>query len=159
MKHIGMACEGNGKCFTECECTYAKGTEDCSCLPYKHKHIKGKHHRFCIKGTQCRFHCQLKGCETFNYCQQLYPEWYYTEGLTTGKQCNGCGIYDVKFTNKYAYCDICFMDKYLIETDCKHEFCLDCLQEMNGYEDNITSPCPFCRKNIEHNELTILYSV
>lgn len=118
-----MECEGNGRCLSECNCSYLRGTDDCRCLPYKHKHIKPKHDRFCIKIKNCDFSCGLKKCSTFNYCEHTYPEWYYeTPVFTTGDQCNFCGIYDVTFTNKKDNCEICFEDKYLIETDCKHEW-------------------------------------
>jgi hypothetical protein len=152
-----MECEGNGRCLSECECSYLKGTDDCRCLPYPHKHIKTKHNRFCIKVKNCHFGCSLKKCSTFNYCEYSYPEWYYELPVfTTGEQCNYCGIYDVNFTNKKDNCEICFEDKYLIETDCKHEFCLECLINMNGTEEvRYDSPCPFCRRNVEHNRLNM----
>jgi len=90
-------------------------------------------------------------------CEYSYPEWYYELPVfTTGEQCNYCGIYDVNFTNKKDNCEICFEDKYLIETDCKHEFCLECLINMNGTDEvRYDSPCPFCRRNVEHNRLNM----
>jgi hypothetical protein len=151
-----MECEGQGLCISECECSYLEGTNDCHCLRYTHGHLKNKHRRFCIKKV-CGYRCVLKKCQSYNYCEDSYPEWWYTtRGYTTGNQCNYCGIYAVKFTNKFDHCEICFMDKYLIETECNHPFCLDCLINMNGMDDdNPDSPCPFCRKNIEHNPLNI----
>lgn len=37
-----MECEGEGRCMSECECSYLKGTNDCHCLGYKHGHLKTK---------------------------------------------------------------------------------------------------------------------
>jgi len=151
-----MDCTGDGRCLTECNCVYLKRTKDCHCFDYTHEHLKGSNVRFCKTDKPCNFNCHLKKCETFNYCGKSYPEWYYIYGLTTGDQCNGCGIYKVKFINEKENCLICSEDKYIIETDCNHRFCLDCLQNMNGYEnENLDSPCPFCKRSIEHNELTI----
>jgi hypothetical protein len=149
-----MECDGDGRCLSECECSYLKGTNDCSCLGYKHGHLKNKTRRFCIKGY-CKHRCILKECQTFHYCEDSYPEWWYTSrSYTTGSQCNYCGIYAVKFPNEKGHCEICSTDKYLIETDCNHRFCLDCLINMNGTdEDRTDSPCPYCRKNMCHNPL------
>ena len=151
-----MDCDGDGRCLSECECSYLKGSNDCSCLGYKHGHLKYKNRRFCIKEF-CRHRCILKECQTFHYCEDSFPEWWYTSrSYTTGSQCNYCGIYAVKFLNEKAHCEICFKDKYLIETECNHQFCLDCLINMNGTDDDKPdSPCPFCRKNVEHNPLTL----
>jgi len=143
-----MACEGDGSCLSLCECSYLKGTNDCHCLSYKHEHFKSNNKRFC-KIEKCKYKCVLKDCKTINYCKESYPEW-----CMKGEQCNYCSIYSVKFINKKDNCDICFIDKYLIETDCKHQFCLDCLIQMNGKEDeNPDSPCPFCKRSIKHNYL------
>lgn len=35
-----MECVGDGRCLSECECLYLKGTNDCSCLGYEHGHLK-----------------------------------------------------------------------------------------------------------------------
>ena len=35
-----MDCEGEGRCISECECSYLKGTHDCHCLGYSHGHLK-----------------------------------------------------------------------------------------------------------------------
>ena len=115
-----------------------------------------KTRRFCIKGY-CTHRCILKECKTFHYCEDSYPEWWYSSrNYTTSTQCNYCGIYAVKFPNEKGPCEICSTDKYLIETECNHRFCLDCLIHMNGTDDGRTdSPCPYCRKNVEHNPLIV----
>jgi hypothetical protein len=58
-------------------------------------------------------------------------------------------------------CNVCYEDKYLIETYCNHRFCLDCLIDMNAISDSEEydekgnkikrnySSCSFCRENIE----------
>jgi len=105
----------------------------------------------------------LKDCKTFNYCQESYPEWYFSDNLLTTKdQCNTCGIFKVKFPNEIGNCYFCYEDKYLIETYCNHRFCLDCLIDMNAISDSEEydekgnkverklSSCSFCRQNIEY---------
>ena len=83
----------------------------------------------------------MKDCKTFNYCQESYPEWYFSDNLLTtninGKnQCNTCGIFKVKFPNEIGNCYFCYEDKYLIETYCNHRFCLDCLIDMNAISES-----------------------
>ena len=157
-------CEGEGSCLKECECSYLKGTNDCSCyFEYNHSHLKTETKRFCVK--PCKYRCVLKDCKTFNYCQESYPEWYYSDNLLTtninGDQCNTCGIFKVKFPDEIGNCYFCYEDKYLIETYCNHRFCLDCLIDMNAISDSEEydekgnkikrnpSSCSFCRQNIE----------
>ena len=61
-------CQGEGSCLKECECTYLKGTNECSCyFEYNHRHLKSETKRFCVK--PCDYGCVLKDCKTFNYCQ------------------------------------------------------------------------------------------
>jgi len=145
-----MECEGDGQCLTDCDCSYYKGTNDCKCYIYPHRHYKTATKRFCI--TECKYKCVLKDCKTFNYCYDSYPEWYYTDTTlktTTGDQCNTCGMFKVKFPNVVDNCYLCFEDKYLIETYCRHRFCIECLIQINPDKDASDNPCPFCKQNIE----------
>ena len=158
-----MECEGDGRCLTDCYCSYYKGTNDCKCYIYPHRHYKTATRRFCI--TECKYKCVLKDCKTFNYCQESYPEWYYSDNkITMGDQCNSCGMFKVKFPNEVDNCYLCFEDKFLIETYCNHRFCIECLIDMNAISDSEEydekgnkiarklSSCSFCRQNIEYNK-------
>jgi hypothetical protein len=142
-------CEGEGSCLKECECSYLKGTNDCTCyFEYNHRHFKTETKRFCVK--LCKYGCVLKDCKTFNYCQESYPEWYFSDNLlTTNDQCNSCGMFKVKFPNEVDNCYLCFENKYLIETYCRHRFCIECLIQLNPDKDASDNPCPFCKQNIE----------
>ena len=145
-------CDGDGKCLTECKCSYLKGTRDCNCYNYEHGHLKSDTSRFCIIEGECKFRCVLKDCSTIEYCGDAYPAWYYkTPNLTSGEQCNYCGIFKVKFPKKKGNCEICNGDKFLIETYCKHHFCLSCLIEINPDKDSTDNPCPICKEQIEFN--------
>jgi hypothetical protein len=147
-----FSCEGDGMCLTECECA-----NDCICFVNDHGHLKSATKRFCINPTQCKHRCVLKDCSTFNYCHEEYPAWYYTDHILTtinqnGNQCNGCGIFKVKFPNEKGDCFVCYENKYLIETYCNHRFCLDCLIQINPHKES-DNPCPFCNQHIEFNKL------
>ena len=145
-------CGGNGKCLTECECSYLKGTNDCHCYNYEHGHLKSDKNRFCIIDSKCKFRCVLKDCETIEYCGHAYPEWYYnTPNLTSDEQCNYCGMFKVNFPKIKGNCHICNDDKFLIKTYCKHDFCLECLMQINSDKDEMDNPCPMCRERIEFN--------
>ena len=140
----------DGRCLQECRCSYFRGSEDCNCSAGTHSHYVTNRFRFCR--TNCNYNCQLKRCKTFSYCGDALPERYYqNKSLTTGEQCNYCGIFKVKYPNVFGNCFICHDDKYLIETDCCHEFCLDCLMQINPDKDD--NPCPICRKTIELNDV------
>ena len=145
-----MKCEGDGSCLTECECVHLKKTNNCSCYSKNHSHLKSETKRFCIT-ENCKYRCILKDCKTFNYCQESFPERYYTKKLLSDEQCNSCGIFKVKFPNEVDNCYLCFEDKYLIETYCNHRFCLECLIQINSDKDKLDNPCPFCNQNIEFN--------
>ena len=44
-------------------------------------------------------------------------------------------------------CSICYTNKYLLETSCKHVFCYECLSKWFSQKIN----CPYCRKNLLFN--------
>ncbi len=100
----------------------------------------------CLKVWNCSY---LIGTE---YCGVAYPAWHYkTPKLTSGEQCNYCGIFKVKFPKIKGNCNICNDDKFLIETYCKHDFCLSCLMQINSDNEEMDNPCPMCRERIEFN--------
>ena len=147
-----MECEGDGRCLTDCSCSYYNGTNDCNCYFYPHRHFLTATRRFCM--TDCKYKCVLKDCRTFKYCYDSYPEWYYTYNkITTGDQCNSCGMFKVKFPNEVDNCYLCFEDKYLIETYCNHRFCIECLIQLNPDKDASDNPCPFCKQNVEFTNI------
>ena len=80
------------------------------------------------------------------------PKWKFNM-LQYGKDgsCNGCIIFDIKYTNKKENCIICYNDKYLIETQCNHRFCNDCLLDIgiSQKDEETQTPCPICRANID----------
>ena len=45
------------------------------------------------------------------------------------------------------YCSVCYTNKYLLETSCKHVFCYECLSKWFSQKIN----CPYCRKNLLFN--------
>ena len=73
--------------------------------------------------------------------------YYKTLKITSGEQCNYCGIFKVTFPKIKGNCDICNDDTFLIETYCKHQFCLNYLIEINPDKDEIDNPCPVCKTN------------
>ena len=145
-------CEGGGYCLSLCECSYMKGTEDCNCIIGKHTHYKTDAFRFCR--AKCIYECKIQKCKSFKYCGDGFPKWFYQHSNYAKKDsCNTCNIFKVKYPNNFGNCIICNNDKYLIETYCNHNFCLECLIQLNpdkGSEDN---PCPVCRTHIEFNEV------
>ena len=46
------------------------------------------------------------------------------------------------------YCNICYIDKEILETDCNHLFCKSCIGKW--LNDEIKNTCPICRKNIRN---------
>jgi len=141
-------CEGNGECLSECKCRHLKGTSDCHCYNYVHGHLKNNNTRYCIIDSKCKFRCVLKDCKNFIYCKDEYPEY-----LLINNQCNNCDAFKVKFTNKMDICFVCSDNKYLIETECNHSFCLDCLLNINlDKTEPDDNPCPICNKNIDFTD-------
>jgi hypothetical protein len=141
-------CDGNGECLSQCNCSYLKGTNDCNCYFYEHRHLKSNNSRYCIIDSKCKFRCVLKDCKNFIYCKDEYPEY-----LLINNQCNNCDAFKVKFTNKMDICFVCSDNKYLIETECNHSFCLDCLININlDKTDPDDNPCPICNKNIDFTD-------
>jgi hypothetical protein len=141
-------CEGNGECLSECKCRHLKGTSDCHCYNYVHGHLKNNNTRYCIIDSKCKFRCVLKDCKNFIYCKDEYPEY-----LLINNQCNNCDAFKVKFINKMDICFVCSDNKYLIETECNHSFCLDCLLNINlDKTEPDDNPCPICNKNIDFTD-------
>jgi hypothetical protein len=141
-------CEGNGECLSECKCRHLKGTSDCHCYNYVHGHLKNNNTRYCIIDSKCKFRCVLKDCKNFIYCKDEYPEY-----LLINNQCNNCDAFKVKFINKMDICVVCSDNKYLIETECNHSFCLDCLLNINlDKTEPDDNPCPICNKNIDFTD-------
>ena len=62
-----------------------------------------------------------------------------------------CAV-NYSFRKLFYHCFICFEDKYLIETECKHRFCLNCLLQLNCDKDADDNPCPMCRINIDFTD-------
>jgi len=140
-------CEGDGECLSECNCRYMKGTNDCYCFNFDHSHLKNDKNRFCIVDSKCKHRCVLQECKNVNYCKDSYPEHFLING-----QCENCDAFKVTFNNEMDNCFICFEDKYLIETECKHRFCLNCLLKLNWDKEANDNPCPMCRKNIDFTD-------
>jgi hypothetical protein len=136
----------DGDCLTECKCRYMRGTDDCHCYKYKHDHIRSATKRFCVI-DECEYSCSLIDCKNYNYCKDSYPLHMLING-----QCENCDAFKVTFTNEIDNCFICFEDKYLIETECKHRFCLNCLLKLNWDKEADDNPCPMCRKNIDFTD-------
>ena len=81
-----------------------------------------------------------------------FPKWFYQHSnYAKEDSCNTCRIFNVKYPNVFGNCFICHDDKYLIETYCRHQFCLDCLMKINPDKDDNT--CPMCRQKIELNRV------
>jgi hypothetical protein len=141
-----MECDGDGRCLTDCSCSYYIGTNDCNCYEYVHNHLYSSKGRFCIIYSECKYRCVLTECKNFNHCQEKQPDYLYKN-----EQCENCNAFDINFINENNTCFICYEDKYLIETKCKHQFCLDCLIKLNWEKPVDENPCPFCLKNMDFN--------
>ena len=48
-------------------------------------------------------------------------------------------------------CCICLEEKTLIETECKHKFCNNCITEWTNKNNN----CPLCRKSINQTNMNM----
>lgn len=50
-------------------------------------------------------------------------------------------------------CFVCSENKYLIETECEHSFCMDCLLNINIDKNDVyDNLCPICSKNIDYTD-------
>ena len=124
-----MSCTGNGRCMKRCICKLI-----CSCLDIGHEHISFGMHTFCK--IECKHNCKPSNC-TNPCCKEI----------ATNTKCNTCNIFKIDFTNVEEECCICYKKKYMIETQCKHRYCFDCL--MDDQADVIV--CFLCRKLLEFN--------
>jgi hypothetical protein len=126
-----MSCTGNGRCMKRCNCKSI-----CSCLDIGHEHISFGFHIFCK--VECKHNCKPSKCSN-QTCKEV----------VTNIKCNGCNIFKIDFTNEQEDCCICYKKKYMIETQCKHRYCFDCL--MDDQAEVIV--CFLCRRPLEFNPL------
>jgi hypothetical protein len=126
-----MSCTGNGRCMKKCTCKSI-----CSCLDIGHEHISFGIHSFCK--VDCRHHCKPAKCS--NPC---------CKEIATNTKCNACNIFKIKFLSVEEECCICYKKKYMVETQCKHRYCFDCL--MDDQAEVIV--CFLCRTPLEFNPI------
>ncbi len=146
MEDSDEICQGDGTCLIECNCNFNRYTTRCICYEDSHEHLNTSKRRFCIIYSECKYRCDLNECKNYNHCEEKYPDYFYKN-----EQCENCNAFDIKFINENNTCFICYEDKYLIETKCNHQFCLDCLIKLNWEKPVDENPCPFCLQNIEFN--------
>jgi hypothetical protein len=126
-----MSCFGDGKCMTLCNRTY--------CLKL---HETSKY-KFCK--TECKNQCELIPCKNYTHCKSAFPAYFYKEknSFITNGACNICGIIDITFSKEKRECLLCSEVKYMVVTKCHHEFCYDCI--FNIEDTN----CPICGREID----------
>ena len=129
-----MSCTGNGRCMKVCNCQTI-----CSCLNIAHEHITYGN-TFCK--VECKYFCKPIRC--------LNPECNYSfQSFKKQTKCNTCNIFQIEYINVKKECCICYQTKYMIETQCKHQYCFDCL--MNDLNEIIR--CHICRTELLFNSL------
>ena len=129
-----MSCTGNGRCMKQCNCLSI-----CSCLDIGHEHITEGPYKFCK--VECKYNCKPAYCLNKD-CNQTFPAF---KQLTS--KCNSCNVFTIDFTNKEEECCICTQKKNMIETECKHRYCFDCLMDDQA-EVNV---CFICRTPLRFN--------
>jgi hypothetical protein len=128
-----MSCTGNGRCMKECNCF---GTI-CYCLDIAHVHIIDGS-TFCK--VECKYNCKPIHCLN-KQSRRSFPQ------FKEKTKCNECNIFKIHFTDIEENCFICTKKKYMIETECKHRYCFDCLMNDQA-KDNI---CFICRTPLMFN--------
>jgi hypothetical protein len=128
-----MSCTGNGRCMKRCTCKSI-----CSCLDIGHEHISFGIHSFCK--VECRHNCKPTQCST-QWCKEIVT--------TNQSTCNTCNIFKIEFTTVQEECCICYKKKYMIETQCKHRYCFDCLMD----DQAEVVACFLCRRPLEFNPI------
>jgi len=128
-----MSCTGNGRCMKQCNCNSI-----CSCLDIAHEHIKDKY-TFCK--VECKYKCKPIHCLN-PQCTETFPAFKQIK-------CNECNIFMIHFTDIQEECCVCYQQKYMIETKCKHRYCFDCL--MN--DQAVVICCFICREKLDFNPL------
>jgi hypothetical protein len=61
------------------------------------------------------------------------------------KKYDDCSKFQIYFTHNQENCCICYKSKFMIETTCKHRFCIDCL----NCAINMDVHCHICKQPIE----------
>ena len=129
-----MSCTGNGRCMKSCCC---KGI--CSCLDIGHEHILFGKSIFCK--VECKYECEPKECSN-KQCKRVFV------GRNEQIKCNECNIFKIDFLKVKEECCICYKTKYMIETQCRHRYCYDCLMD----DINDVVRCHLCRNEITFNK-------
>jgi len=146
------ACEGDGTCYTWCECMcFDSDTfeyhETCSCGHRSHTL------KFC-RENPCIHNCELIKCTNFDICGYSMPEYESSQQKNRGREqglCYNCWYYHgkLKKTSEPEDCCICFEEKILVELSCHstHKLCFDCWDKSIKAK-KLPSTCPQCRKQI-----------
>ena len=87
---------------------------------------------------ECKHNCKPAHCS--NPC---------CKEIVTNNKCNGCNIFKIEFTTVEEECCICYKKKYMIETQCKHRYCFDCLMD----DQAEVVGCFLCRRPLEFNPI------
>ena len=131
-----MSCFGDGKCMKLC-------TNEI-CL---RQHERS---RFTFCKTECENECELISCKNAVHCNSAFPAYCYKKNIfITNGMCNICSIFKITFLKEKRKCLMCSKVKYMIVTKCQHEFCFDCLFNL----DQERPTCPFCGSDVETNPL------
>lgn len=129
-----MSCTGNGRCMKVCCCKNI-----CSCLDIAHEHIELDKVIFCK--VICKHECEPIQCLN-KQCKRVF------KSVKEQTKCNDCNIFQIEFIEVKEECCICYQTKYMIETQCKHRYCYDCLMD----DQSEVIRCHICRTELLFNE-------
>ena len=128
------SCTGNGRCMKVCSCKSI-----CSCLGIGHEHIIHGKYMFC--NIECKYKCIPLQCSN-KQCKRVF------QGRKEQQKCNECNIFQIEFLEIKDECCICYQSKYMIETQCKHKYCHECLMD----DQNDIVRCHICRTELIFNK-------
>jgi hypothetical protein len=95
---------------------------------------------FC--NVECKYKCIPLQCSN-KQCKRVF------QGRKEQKKCNECNIFKIEFLEIKDECCICYQSKYMIETQCKHRYCHECLMD----DQNEVIRCHNCRTEIAFNKV------
>lgn len=154
-------CNGHGDCIRQCVCICIEDDEHetpslvCTCGHRDHTKISGGRYNYSAIGDDqeyckavCPHNCQLVKCNNYKLCSQKRPQFllWCHNGM-----CTDCAVMvgKLKFLDEKTDCPVCLNDnKEMIETKCKHTFCLECWKQWAEASTKTPLDCPICRDPI-----------
>lgn len=126
---MNQQCTGNGLCIIQCD---RRDSIHRHCSP-----------NGCYINNNCEHDCELRPCNNFVICRDLYPQWYL--------DChNGCCQYCNMFYGKITFlddepamcCSMCNKSKKMIKVQCGQKCCLNCYRQYCKKSNH--NKCPLC---------------